>query len=81
MWKIELLLGCDANSHHEVWGSTDITSRSEGQLDFFTGTKVHILNRGTKLTFLDSKSNSITICTQGETNLARDWRVPSEPSG
>lgn len=30
---------------------------------------------------LDSKHNSITTCTQGETNLARDWRVSSDPSG
>jgi hypothetical protein len=31
---LELLLGCDANSHHEVWGSTDINSRGESLLDF-----------------------------------------------
>jgi hypothetical protein len=26
---LELLLGCDANSHHEVWGSTDINPREK----------------------------------------------------
>jgi hypothetical protein len=56
MRKIELLLGCDANSHHEVWGSTDINSR-ERPLDFFMGTEMHVVNRGTNPTFLDSKSN------------------------
>ena len=28
---LELLLGCDADSHHEVWGSTDINPRGESQ--------------------------------------------------
>jgi hypothetical protein len=51
------LLGCEANFRHEVWGSTVINSSRESLPDFFMGTETHILNRGTKLTFLDSKSN------------------------
>jgi hypothetical protein len=31
---LELLLGCDANSHHEVWGSNSINLRGESLLDF-----------------------------------------------
>ena len=81
---LELLLGCDANSHHEVWGSTDINPRGESLLDFIMRTGLQILNRGKEPTFLDSRRQEvldITICTRGLVGLVRDWRVSSEPSG
>jgi hypothetical protein len=43
---LELLLGGDANSHHEVWGSTDVNPREESVLHSIMHTKLHILNRG-----------------------------------
>jgi hypothetical protein len=43
---LELFLGCDANSHNEVWGSTNIRPRGESLLDFIMRTGLHILNRG-----------------------------------
>jgi hypothetical protein len=81
---LELLLGCDADSHHEVWGSIDINPRGESLLDFIMRTRLHILNRGNEPTFLDSRRHEvldITICTRGLVGLVRDWRVSSEPSG
>jgi hypothetical protein len=69
---LELLLGCDANSHHE------------SLMDFIMRTRLHILNRGKQPTFLDSRRQEvldITICTGGLVGLMRDWRVSSEPSG
>jgi hypothetical protein len=51
--ELELVLGCDTNSHHEVWGSTDINLRGESLLDFIIRTKLHILNRRRDPTFLD----------------------------
>ena len=38
-------MGCDANSHHEVWGGTDINLRGESLLDFIMCNKLNILNR------------------------------------
>ena len=35
---LELLLGCYANSHHEVWGSTDINLTGKSLLDFIKRT-------------------------------------------
>jgi hypothetical protein len=81
---LELLLGCKANSHHEVWGSTDINPRGESLLDFIMRTGLQILNAGKEPTFLDSRRQEvldITICTRGLAGLVRDWRVASEPSG
>ena len=81
---LELLLGCDANSHHEVWGSTDINPRGESLLDFIMRTGLQILNRGKEPTFLDSRRQEvldITLCTRGLEGLVRHWRISSEPSG
>jgi hypothetical protein len=76
--------GCDANSHHEVRGSTDINPREESLLDFIMRNRLKILNRGKTPTFLDSRRQEvldITICTRGSVGLVRDWRIASEPSG
>ena len=64
---LELLLGCDANSHHEVCGSTDINPRGESLLDFITRTRLHILNRGKEPTFMGSRRQKvldITLCRE-----------------
>lgn len=47
--RLELILGCDAKSHHEVWGRIDINLRGESLLDFIMGTEMHILHTGTDL--------------------------------
>jgi len=47
--RLELLLGCDANSHHLVWGSTDSNSRDVSLLEFIKDSGLHILNRGKEL--------------------------------
>jgi hypothetical protein len=81
---LEPLLGCDVNSHHEVWGSTDVNPRGESLLDFIMCTKLHILNRGREPVFLDSRRQEvfdITLCIRGLTSLVRDLRVSSKPSG
>ena len=50
---LELLLGPDANFHHEVWGN--INEWGESLLDFIMSTKLHIFNRRREATFLDSR--------------------------
>ena len=53
-------------------------------LDFIMGNELHILNKGTEPSFLDSGRQEvmdITICMKHVMNLVRDWRVFSEPSG
>ncbi|XP_029169805.1 uncharacterized protein LOC114939608 [Nylanderia fulva] len=81
---LEILLGCDANSHHLVWGSTDINPRGESLFNFVVGMELHILNRGTEPIFLGSRRQEvidITICSGGILDLLRGWRVSDEPSG
>jgi len=42
------LLGCDTNSHHIGWGSTNINSKGKNLYDFIMSTGLIILNRGTE---------------------------------
>jgi hypothetical protein len=58
--------------------------RGESLLDFIMGTEMHIMNTATAPTFLNKRRQEvidITNCIQDVTNLMRDWRVSSEPSG
>ena len=32
---LELLVGCDANSHHFVWGSSDSNDRDRALVEYF----------------------------------------------
>jgi hypothetical protein len=81
--RLELPLGAMQKSHHEVQGRTDINLRAESLLDFIMGTEMHMLNRGTEHTLLDSIRQEVTdivICTLGVMYLVTDWSVSSEPS-
>ena len=48
---LPLLLGCDVNSHHKLWGSMDKNKRGEDLVDYLITTDVDILNTGTIPTF------------------------------
>lgn len=81
---LELLLGCDANSHHYGWGSSDVNPRGESLQDFIMGAGLLILNRGHEFTFMDSRRREVvdlTLCTNGLSDKVQDWRVSQEPSG
>jgi hypothetical protein len=45
-----LVVGCDSNAYHSVWGSTNCNSRGEALLEFLNTTHLEILNRGNKPT-------------------------------
>ncbi|XP_029157210.1 uncharacterized protein LOC114929713 [Nylanderia fulva] len=80
---LNLLLGCDANSHHVGWGSSDVNSRGESLHNFIMSTGLILLNRGTEFTFQDSRRQVIDImlCTRRMAELVADWRISNEPSG
>ena len=80
----EMLIGCDANSHHELWGSTDTNTRGESLMEFMLASKLFVLNKGNEPTFMDSRRQEvidITICTRSLRDWVENWRVSGEPSG
>lgn len=81
--RLPLLLGCDANAHHVIWGSTDINYRGECLLEFLMTTDLEVLNVGTTPTFVTrtrSEVLDITLVSSSIRDLIKNWRVSTEPS-
>ncbi|XP_045460460.1 uncharacterized protein LOC123670918 [Harmonia axyridis] len=83
MKKKQLILGCDANAHHKVWGSTDINHRGEDLLDFLFSTNIEIVNVGNSPTFMNAIRREVidlTLATPFIAEMVKNWRVSEEPS-
>lgn len=80
----QLLLGCDANAHHQIgWGSTDTNVRGEALLDFIVAHNLHVLNVGSRPTFVTRGRQEVidvTLCTENVVKFIRGWHVVEEPS-
>jgi len=55
----QLLIGADANAHHNEWGSFDINDRGESLLDFILSTYLYIVNVGEEHTFVGPTSSNV----------------------
>ena len=63
---LPLLLGCDANSHHSVWGSSNVNARGEALLQYLAPMDLRILNRGDDPTFVNAVWREVidlTLCS------------------
>jgi hypothetical protein len=82
--NLHLVVGCDSNTHHSAWGSTNCDSRGEGLVEFLNSSNLEILNRGNEPTFCSGGRLEVTdIITLGSLRLPEsiiDWEVLSEPS-
>ena len=81
--KVDLLVGCDANAHHQAWGSSDINRRGSSLLEYLVSTDLVILNRGNEPTFanrLRQEVLDITLCSASLCQDVTNWIVSSEPS-
>ncbi|XP_036146028.1 uncharacterized protein LOC118646684 [Monomorium pharaonis] len=81
--QFPLILGCDANAHHTVWGSTDTNRRGEKLLKFLVSTDLEILNRGREPTFITAVRKEVldlTICSRQVVQEVTGWRVSDELS-
>ncbi|XP_011302228.1 uncharacterized protein [Fopius arisanus] len=70
----ELLLGCNANSHHLGWGSSNTNARREALHDFMMVNDLLLLKRGTEPTLTNCRKQEvldITICTRNPKKT--DW--------
>ena len=50
--KIILIVSCDANAHHTIWGSSDTNGRGLEVLDYLAGERLAWCNRGPSSTFV-----------------------------
>lgn len=78
---LQLLLGCDANAHNELWGSSDTNVRGESLLEYLYETNLLVINRGSAPTFRNAIREEVldlTIGTPIIANSVQDWRVSNE---
>ncbi|XP_043481640.1 uncharacterized protein LOC122510802 [Leptopilina heterotoma] len=73
VWKRDppLLLGCDANSQHTVWGSSKDNQSGQELLEYLIGTNLDILNTGSTPTFSNvfrQEVIDITLCSKSIEN-------------
>ena len=76
--KRNLILACDANAHHTIWGSTDINMRGELLLDFIISTNLTVANKGCKPTFINSIRQEvidITLVSDSLSYRVLNWHV------
>lgn len=63
---MKCILGCDANAHHTVWGSSDCNKRGEDLLEYLLFYGLFILNKGNEPTFVVQNRREvldISVCT------------------
>jgi hypothetical protein len=81
--NLYLVVGCDSNAQHSVWGSTNCNSRGEALMEFLNTTNLEILNRGSTPTFCSGgrlEVTDITLRSLGLLDSTIGWEVSSEPS-
>ena len=79
----QLLLGCDANAHHIIWGSSNTNPRGESLIEFINGEGLNVLNKGSEPTFMNclrSEVLDLTLATDFISSRITNWHVSKEPS-
>ena len=77
------LIGCDANAHHTIWGSTDDNNRGEYLLEYLTSNHVIVCNEGNTPTFSNAIRQEVldlTLCSASLAEKIKNWHVSDEPS-
>jgi hypothetical protein len=81
--NLQYIIGCDANAHNVIWGSTDTNGRGEILLEYLSTNKVDILNVGNKPTFITAARREVldlTLASPFISNFVSGWHVSEEPS-
>jgi len=80
--NLYLVVGCDSNEHHSVWGSTNCNSRGEALMEFLNTTNLEILNQGNEPTFCSGGRLEVIDIILVSLRLLESiigWEVSSEP--
>lgn len=79
--NLSLVIGCDANAHSELWGSTDTNTRGETLLEFICEKNLVVVNRGSVPTFRNSVREEVLDLTLTSFDFSQrvcNWRVSEE---
>lgn len=81
--QIGLILCCDANAQHTVWGSSKCNARGDKLFDFILTSNLNIHNVGNKPTFVTARRQEVIDLTLSNTRLSESisaWKVLKEDS-
>ena len=81
--NLYLVTGCDSNSHHTLWGSTNCNDRGMDLLEFLNSLNLKILNQVNDSTYYSARRIEVNDTTLGSFGLIgslKGWEVSSEPS-
>jgi hypothetical protein len=76
-------MGCDANAHHTLWGSTGSNPRGECLMEFLASSNLNVLNHGNEPTFVVCNRKEVidlTLGTNKIVNLVSNQHVSDELS-
>lgn len=79
----QLVIGCDANAHHTVWGSTNTNERGKSLLDFLLSSDLFLMNKGCKPTFRNRHREQVIDITLASGRIhesIKNWHVSDELS-
>lgn len=78
---LQLILGCDSNSYHTIWGSKANNSRGNALIQYLATSDLTIVNKGRKPTFVNKirkERLNITLATYGISERIHSWAVSDE---
>ena len=81
--NIPVIVGCDANAHHTVWGSTDCNRKGDLLLEYISTIGMGILNEGNTPTFVTRTRREVLDITFASDEIIRDiqdWKVDEADS-
>jgi hypothetical protein len=68
--KKQLLMECDVNVHHTLWGSTSMNPRGECLMEFLVSSNLNILDHGNGPTFVVCNMKEVIDLTLGTKKIA-----------
>jgi hypothetical protein len=81
--KKQLIIRCDANAHHIMWGNTGTNPRGESLMEYLVSSNFNILNRSNEPTFVVRNRKEVIDLTLGTNkigDLVSNWHVSDELS-
>jgi hypothetical protein len=81
--KKQLIIGCHANGHHILWGSTGTNPRGGSLMEFLVSSNLNILNHGNEPIFVACNRKEVIDLTLGTNKigiLVSNRHVTDEPS-
>jgi hypothetical protein len=80
--KKQLIIGCDANAHHKLWGSTGRNPRGESLMIYLVSSNLNNQKRGNEPPIVVRNRKEVIDRTPGTNkieNLVTNWHVSDDP--